>query len=83
MTVSEVECYAGSTYPERPLAFTWEGQRYEVQEVIDRRREPEGVGFLVRSATSDTLFDLFYSTESDSWQIVLKQTFISRKLINP
>lgn len=78
MTAGEVECYAGSTYPERPLAFTWEGQRYEVQEVIRRRREPEGIGFLVRSTTSDILFDLFYNTESDSWQIVPKKTAISR-----
>ncbi len=65
----EVECYAGATYPERPKAFQWEGQRYEVQEIIQRRREPEGIGFLVCCSPDERLFDLFYTSRKDCWQI--------------
>jgi len=66
---SDVECYAGSTYPEHPRALCWEGSRYTVLEIIQRRREPEGMGFLVRCSPGDTLFDLFYHTQKDQWQI--------------
>jgi hypothetical protein len=66
---TKVECYSGSTYPESPRGFTWEGQRYQVCDIIQRRREPAGVGFLVRCCEDNTLFDLFYLTEEDQWQI--------------
>lgn len=64
-----VECYAGSSYPERPRALVWQGQRYEVKEIIQRRRQPEGVGFVVRSASPEMIFDLFYTIAADQWQI--------------
>ena len=65
----EVECYAGSTYPEQPRAFQWEGQHYQVLAVLQRRREPEGVGFLVRCTPGERFFDLFYNIEESTWQI--------------
>ncbi len=65
----EVECYAGSAYPEAPRAFTWEDQRYTVIEILHRWRTPEGVGFLVKSEPGSSFFDLFYLTEEDRWQI--------------
>jgi hypothetical protein len=64
-----VEAYAGSTYPEQPRAFQWENQRYEVQAILDRRREPAGVGFLVRCDPGNALFDLFYNSIQDKWHI--------------
>ena len=66
---AKVECYAGSTYPENPRALEWTGQRYVVEEIIDRRREPHGVGFLVRCAPGAKVFDLFYLIKEDQWQI--------------
>lgn len=66
---AKVECYAGSTYPEHPRALTWENQRYQVCDIIQRRREPDGVGFLVRCAPDDMLFNLFYLTKEEHWQI--------------
>jgi len=69
---ADVECYAGSMYPERPKAFGWEGQRYEVMEIIQRRQEPEGVGFLVRCAPEERLFDLFFNQTENQWQITPK-----------
>lgn len=68
----EVESYAGATYPERPKAFHWDGQRYHVQEIIQRRREPEGTGFLVRCDLDEKYFDLFYNSIENRWRITPK-----------
>lgn len=73
-----VECYAGSTYPEQPRAFHWEGQRFLVGEILQRRREPHGIGFLVRCTPDGELFELFYQTEEDQWQIRPKGTAINQ-----
>lgn len=70
----KVDCYAGATYPERPRAFVWQGKRYQVAAVIQRRREPEGMGFLVRPQGESRLFDLFYNEEQHSWRISPKGT---------
>jgi hypothetical protein len=43
----QVECYSGYTYAQEPRAFTWRGQRYEVERVIKRWRTPQGPGFRV------------------------------------
>jgi hypothetical protein len=66
---AKVECYAGSTYPESPRALEWEGQRYTIQVILERRREPRGLGFTVRCIPGERIFDLFYLTETDEWQI--------------
>jgi len=64
-----VECYAGSTYPEHPRAFEYDGIRYTVGEIIDRRRNPDGVGFLVRCSSPTLLFDLYYRVDVARWLI--------------
>jgi len=66
---AEVECYAGSVYPEKPRAFSWEGQRYEVQTILDQRREPDCLVFLVRCTPDESLFKLCYSFSEDHWRI--------------
>jgi hypothetical protein len=66
---STVECYAGSTYPEHPRAFTWQGERFEVSEIIDQHREPNGIYFLVRSEKDEKLFELFYNSTSMEWRV--------------
>jgi hypothetical protein len=71
-----VECYAGSTYPERPRAFFWEGQRYEVKEIIDQHREPDGILFLVLCEKDEKLFELFYNSTSMEWRVEPKNKTI-------
>jgi hypothetical protein len=66
---TKVECYAGSSHPETPRALVWEGRRYTVQTVLERRREPHGIGFLIHCNPDGQLFDLFYEIEADQWQI--------------
>jgi hypothetical protein len=31
----QVECYSGHKADERPVAFTYQGERWEIQEIVD------------------------------------------------
>jgi hypothetical protein len=63
-----VECRSDWAYAQRPLAFTWQGKRFEIEEVIAEQRTPEGIHFLVRT-TKDEHFELIYSEHIDQWTI--------------
>jgi len=63
-----VECHSDYTYPERPTALTWEGQRLEVKEILHEWRSPSGKGFRVRT-TDGQEFELFYEETANEWQI--------------
>lgn len=65
----QVECYAGSSYPEKPRSLFWEGQRYSVDAITDQWREPDGIGFRVLCQPGQVVFDLFYHTDTDTWEI--------------
>jgi len=67
--MNKVQSYAGSTYPEKPRSLEWEGERYQVQEIIHQKREPEGLRFLVHCSPDDRLFELFYNLIDGDWQI--------------
>jgi hypothetical protein len=66
--VQDVECRSEAAYAERPLAFTWQGQRQEVAQVISNWRTPAGKAFRVLTE-SGALFDLNYDEQADKWQI--------------
>jgi hypothetical protein len=63
-----VRCYAGSRYPERPLAFEWEGAWMPVGEVLRQARLPDGLLFVVRAADGKS-YRLKWHTSDDSWRI--------------
>jgi len=63
-----VECRSESSYPEKPVALTWEGARHEVEAILSRWQSPEGVGFRVRT-TDGLVFELDYGTATDAWHI--------------
>jgi hypothetical protein len=63
-----VECRSDWAYAQRPLAFTWQGRRRTVQEVITGERTPTGIDFLVRT-NEDELFTLSYNENTDQWNI--------------
>ncbi|HBF40925.1 MAG TPA: hypothetical protein DDW19_03885 [Anaerolineaceae bacterium] len=63
-----VECYSGSEYPERPLAFHWLGERLEVKKVLDASITPRGKTFRVMAANGQE-FILGYDQQLDRWQI--------------
>ncbi|HYA03082.1 MAG TPA: hypothetical protein VEI04_08195 [Syntrophobacteria bacterium] len=71
----EVECYSGHRANERPLAFTFEGRRWEVVEIIDRWYEgglrparPALDYFKVRTAEG-RVFLLRYHSLFDAWAV--------------
>lgn len=67
-----VECYAGASYPEEPRVVWYEGRLCQVVAILDRRREPDGLGFLVKCSPNNALFDLYYQFETESWRVQSK-----------
>ena len=63
-----VECYAGHTYPQRPLAFWWQGQRLVVAAVHSEARLPSGRRFLVET-TGEQIFEINYNQLADTWTV--------------
>ena len=71
----EVECYSGYRANERPVAFNFQGRRWEVAEIIDRWHEggvhpsqPALEHFKVRT-TEGGLFLLRYNSLLDAWTL--------------
>jgi hypothetical protein len=64
-----VECLSSSTYAERPLAFYWQGQRLEVEEILTRWRAPLAICFRVLTRGSQRVFELRYDESADTWLI--------------
>ena len=63
-----VECYSGHEYAERPLAFFWEGRRYEVCKVLQSAMTPDGKTFRVEVGDGK-VFSLSYYQQQDRWII--------------
>jgi hypothetical protein len=63
-----VECHSGYEYAVRPVAVHWQGERLEVEAVLQSWRDPQGRGFRVRSVGGQ-VFDLFFDLVTDSWRI--------------
>ncbi len=69
-----VECYAGRHYPDRPLAFQWQGKRLEVEEVEHQWRAQEAaygspILYHYRVRTIEGRFHLVYDSKNDDWQV--------------
>jgi hypothetical protein len=71
----EVECYSGYRANERPIAFIFQGRRWQVEEVIDRwyeggvqANEPAMDYFKVRTS-EERIFLLRYNGLFDAWSI--------------
>ena len=71
----EVECYSGYRANERPMSFTFQSRRWEVEEIIDRWHEgglhpnqPALDYFKVRT-TEGKVFLLRYNSLFDAWAI--------------
>jgi len=69
--MANVRCYAGTSYPERPVAFEWEGRWLEVTELLRRARTPEGLRFDVL-AEDGRRYRLDWDTNEASWSIIVE-----------
>ena len=63
-----VECHSGYEYADRPTAFYWQEQRWEVIEILARWRTPEGKHFRVNTQHNQ-IFEILYVDSEDAWQI--------------
>ena len=71
----DVECYSGHKANERPTAFTYQGRRLEISEIVDRWYEgsvsadrPQIDYFKVRTADGQ-VFLLRYLSLFDAWSV--------------
>jgi len=67
--MANVRCYAGASYPERPVAFEWQGGWLEVAELLRQARTPEGLEFDVL-AEGGRRYRLAWHAETDEWDIM-------------
>lgn len=63
-----VECHSEFEYAEKPVALTWQNQRLEITEIVERWRIPGAKCFRVRTSDNQT-FELFYGELYDEWRI--------------
>ena len=63
---TSVECYSGGRFAERPVAFTWRGEKMRVASVERAWHTSQGLAFLVRLADS-RYFELTYTVSRDEW----------------
>jgi hypothetical protein len=68
--MEQVECRADHAYPGIPLAFSWNGMRYEVNEVINTWQSPQGKGYRVQTGEG-RVYELFYDIQHDNWIVKL------------
>ena len=72
--MADVRCYAGSCYPERPVAFAWEDGWLEVVEVLRQLHTPEGLLFDVL-ARNGQCYRLTWDQIADTWIVTATSEF--------
>jgi hypothetical protein len=66
--MTDVECYSGSRYGERPVSFEFIGRRHSVKDVTRTWRSPEGLHFRVTTEEEER-FELTYHEGTGEWSI--------------
>ena len=65
---TQVTCYSGRSYADRPASFVWQGRQYEVQTIEREWLEPGERHFLVRTE-GEKRFEICYHEREDSWSL--------------
>lgn len=71
----QVECYSGYKADERPIAFTYQGERREIQEIVDRWYEggldssKPIIDFFKIKASDGNIYLLRYQRDLDVWSL--------------
>jgi hypothetical protein len=63
-----VECRSDTTYAERPIALTWDGERLPIIEILARWQTPKAQCFRVITASGQA-FQLCYDYMIEDWNI--------------
>jgi len=69
--MAHVRCYAGASYPERPVAFEWEGRWLEVAEVLWSARMLEGMLFDIVTGDGQK-YRLKWREAEDFWLVAIR-----------
>lgn len=73
--VIKVECHSGFKANERPVAFTYQAQRREIQEIVDRWYEGgldssrPVIDYFKVKTTDGNVYLLRYQSELDAWSL--------------
>jgi hypothetical protein len=71
----QVECYSGYKANERPVAFTYQGHRLEISEILDRWHEGgidasrPGIDYFKVKTSEGKVFMLRYLSLFDAWSV--------------
>ncbi len=71
----QLESYSGYKDNERPIAFTYEGEHFEIQEIVDRWYEGSldskrsFVNYFKVKTVSGKIFILRYQPDLDTWSL--------------
>lgn len=66
-----VECHSGYAYADRPVAFEWQSERFEIKAIITEWRTPDSKHFQV-STIDEQIFELAYDFARDKWEVIDK-----------
>lgn len=75
----QVECYSGYKVNERPVAFTFQGHRWEVSDIMDRwyeggvKPEEPAIDYFKVKTNDGSVFILQYVAHSDVWSILIQR----------
>lgn len=78
-----VEAYSGYKANERPVAFIFQGHRWEISEILDRwyeggvNSEQPVVDYFKVKARDGSVFILRYEAESDAWTVIVPREQIA------
>ena len=67
-----VECHSGYTYAERPRAFTWEGERLDIETILAEWQTPESKHFRVITKQGQTFLEELKVSVIEFLTIMLK-----------
>lgn len=65
---TQVRCYSGSEYAERPRSFRWEGEWREIDGMLSTQRTPDGKSFYVL-AGDGMRYRLDYREDDGGWHV--------------
>jgi hypothetical protein len=71
---TQVQCYSGRSYADRPASFVWQDRQYEVQDIEKEWIEPGQKRFVLIATSkvgekSEKRFEICYDERGDSWSL--------------
>jgi len=66
---TQVKCYSGHTYAQRPESFFWQDKEHKVSRIEKEWLEP-GKRFFRVTTEYEKLFELCYNETLDQWWII-------------